>query len=142
MTMFDKYTPDSNEDGLNNSQIITINYGTTFQETNSAGAQRSANLASGKAQLFLLDERNYQELKAGGFLADISELGDSEFVKGDAFLAYESGLLDSISGFKTVNEPYYLCLRTYDEKRAESNADFKQQYEAAKQTLKNIISEY
>ncbi len=140
--LFDKYTPDSNKDGKNESQVITINYGTTFQESNSAGAARSANLASGKCTLFLLDERNYQELKAGGFLEDISALGTSDYLTSDAFLAYDSGLLDNVSGFKSLAKPYYLCLRTYDEKRAQSDSDFKTQYETAKQTLINIINEF
>ena len=140
--LFDDYAPDINNDNKKTAQIITINYGTSFQESNSAGAQRSANLASGKAVLYLLDERNYQELKAGGFLADISSLGKSEYLKEDAFLAYESGILDEISGFKAIGKPYYLCLRTFDQHKAESNVEFKEQYESAKQTLVNIIEKY
>ena len=140
--LFDDYVPDINNDQTKNAQIITINYGTSFQESNSAGAARSANLASGKCVLFLLDERNYQELKAGGFLADISSLGTSDYLTSDAFLAYNSGLLDNVSGFKALDKPYYLCLRTYDEKRARSDAEFKTQYETAKQALINIINEF
>ena len=142
ISLFDGFAPDKNGDGISETQIITINYGTTFQESNSAGAQRSANLASGKALLFLLDERNYQELKAAGFLENIENLGQSDFVREDAFLAYDSGLLDNISGFKSVNRPYYLCLRKYDEARAGSDSDFKAEYDSAEQTLINIINNY
>ena len=144
ISVFDTYVPDTNADGVCNSQFITINYGTTFQESNSAGAQRSANLASGKALLYLLDERNYRELKEGGFLADITELGESEFINadGDAFLAYDSGMLDEVSGFKALNQPHYLCLRVFDSKKADRDEEFRTQYETAKQTLKNIIDTY
>ena len=140
--LFDGYVDDINGDGKHDSQIVTINYGTTFQETNSAGAQRSANLASGRCLLYLLDERNYQELKSGGFLANISSLGSSEYLTDDAFLAYESGFLDDVSGFKAIDKPYYLCLRTFDEQKAEKDPDFARQYQSAKQTLVNIINQF
>lgn len=141
VALFDSYAPDSNADGVNNTQLISINYGTTVQETNSAGAARSANLASGKCLLFLLDEQNYQELKAGGFLDDISALGNSDYLSSDAYKIYESGVLDGVSGFKQLNKPYYLCLRKYDESRAKADKNFAAQYYAAKQLLTNIINE-
>lgn len=141
ITLFDMYAPDANGDGINNTQFITINYGTTVEESNSAGAARSANLASGKCVLFLLDEQNYSELKAGGFLADISQLGTSDYLSGDAFEIYASGMLDNVSGFSQIDKPYYLCLRTYDSNRAGRDKDFARQYQAAKQLLINIINE-
>lgn len=142
VTLFDTYAPDRNGDGVHDTQLVTINYGTTMQEYTSAGAARSANLASGKCLLFLLDKQNYQELSEGGFLEDLTVLGDSEYISGDAFLAYESGLLDNVSGFKAINEPYYLCLRKYDEVRAQKDEKFKDQYESAKKLLENIIQVY
>ena len=140
--LFDEYATDANGDGLANTQFITINYGTTLQEANSANATRSANLASGKALLFLLDEQNYNELKAGGFLQDISDLGDSEYLNGDRFEIYNSGMLDEVSGFAQLDDQYYLCLRTFDSKKAEDNKDFAAQYDAAKSLLVNIIQAY
>lgn len=142
ISVFDTYVPDINGDGNRDSQLITINYGTTMQEYNSAGAARSANLASGKCVLFLLDEQNYNELSSGGFLEDLTALGSSDYVNGNAFLAYDSGLLDNVSGFKAMDEPYYLCLRKYDEGRAQNDKKFAQQYTAAKQLLTNIIEAY
>ncbi|MBQ8605225.1 MAG: hypothetical protein IJ408_00670 [Clostridia bacterium] len=140
--LFDSYTVDSNGDELANSQIITINYADSFQQSNSAGAQRAANLASGKCVLLLLDQRNYDELKSGGFLADISDLGDSEYLAEDAFDAYGSGFLNSLSENVVVKEPHYLCLRVDSEITGGNDSDFKLQYETAKQTLKNIIEKY
>lgn len=142
VTIFDTYAPDRNGDGVRDTQLITINYGSTMQEYTSAGAARSANLASGKCLLFLLDEQNYQELSEGGFLEDLTSFGESEFIKGDAFLAYDSGILDNVSGFKAINEPYYLCLRKYDETRAQKDKNFKAQFDAAKSLLENIIEVY
>lgn len=140
--MFDGFTVDANGDGVQNSQIITINYADSFQQSNSAGAQRAANLASGKCVLLLLDKANYEELKNGGFLADISDLGDSEYLMEDAFDAYGSGLLNSLSENSVVKEPHYLCLRTYSNNIPASDTEFEIQYEAAKQTLRNIIEKY
>lgn len=138
--LFATYTDDVNGDGIANTQIITIRYGETMQDINSANATRSANLAAGKNVLFLVDEQNYTELKNGGFLADISSLGESEYLETDRFCIFDSGILDTVSGFKQVGDQYYLCLRTYDKAKADSDASYKTQYEAAKQLLQNIIS--
>lgn len=138
--LFAAYTDDVNGDGITNTQIITIRYGETLQDINSANATRSANLAAGKNVLFLIDEQNYTELKNGGFLADISSLGESEYLESDRFCIFDSGLLDNVSGFKQVGDRYYLCLRTYDESKANTDASYKKQYDAAKQLLQNIIS--
>ncbi len=137
--LFDSFAEDTNGDGLANVQFITINYGTTVSESNSAYATRSANLAAGKNVLFLLDTKNYEELKNGGFLEDISNLGTSEYLIGDRYEIFNSGLLDNVSGFKQIGEQYYLCLRTYDEKKAKNDADYKAQYESAKALLTNVI---
>lgn len=138
--LFSGYTDDVNGDGKENAQVITINYGTTLKEAQSAGATRSANLASGKNILFLIDEQNYNELKAGGFLQDISHLGDSPYLEGDRFDAKNSGLLSSIEGFSKTKSNYYLCVRTYDEKRAESDADYAAKYDNAYAVIKNILT--
>lgn len=142
VTLFDKYAEDTNEDGVANTQFITINYGLTLQDSNNANATRSANLASGKAVLFLLDEQNYKELKSGGFLEDISSLGTSDYLKDDCFEIYDSGMLDNVSGFSKLDDPYYLCLRTFDKKKAESDKGFAMRYEAAKSLLINVIKSY
>lgn len=140
-TLFSGYTNDLNGDGEANAQVITISYGTTLKEAQSAGATRAANLAAGKNVLFLVDEQNYTELKSAGFLMDISSLGNSEYLNGDRYDATASGFLSTIEGFKTAKSSYYLCVRTYDEQRAKADKAYKAQYDAAFDTLKNIISE-
>lgn len=136
------FAPDRNGDGKTDVQVITINYGLTFEQSNSANAARSANLASGKNVLFLLDSQNYEELKAGGFLADISQLGESEYLESDRFDVVGSGLASSVSNFGVDGESYYLCLRVYDEKKAQSDIKYMAQYDAAKTLLTNIINKY
>lgn len=138
---FNKYAEDTNGDGIADTQIISIRYGITTQEITSANAMRSANLAAGKNVLFMLDEQNYNELKNGGFLEDISALGTSEYLNGDRFEIFNSGLLDDISLFREIGDQYYLCLRTYDAKKAESDKNYKQQYDSAKRLLINIIND-
>ncbi len=137
-----QFSPDRNEDGKTDVQVITINYGNTFQQNNSANSARSANLAAGKSVLFLLDDQNYSELKAGGFLADLSELGQSEYLEGDSFDAISSGLFSSVENFVVEGESFHLCLRVYDEKKAESDSAFAEQYTAAKTLITNIINRY
>ncbi len=140
--LFSNYVDDFNGDGLENAQVITINYGTTLKEAQSAGASRSANLASGKNILFLVDEQNYNELKSGGFLQDISHLGSSPYLEGDRFDAKNSGLLLTIEGFSKTKSNYYLCVQTFDEQRAKTDTDYAQKYEAAYAVIKNILTYY
>lgn len=140
--LFSGVVDDFNGDGLENAQVITINYGTTLKEAQSAGASRSANLASGKNILFLVDEQNYNELKAGGFLEDISQLGTSPYLEGDRFDAKESGLLLSIEGFSKTKSNYYLCVRTFDEQRAKTDSKYAQKYDDVYATIKNILTLY
>jgi len=137
--LFDKYVQDVNGDGVANTQFITIYYGTTVQQHNSANATRSANLAAGKNVLFLVDEQNYNELKGGGFLADISSLGNSPYLIGDRFEIYNSGMFETLTGSNMLSDQYYLCLRTLDKTKAENDSSYVAQYEAAKTLLKNII---
>lgn len=141
-TLFSNYVDDFNGDGLENAQVITISYGTTLSEAQSAGATRSANLASGKNILFLVDEQNYNELKSGGFLQDISHLGNSVYLEGDRFDAKNSGLLSSIEGFSKTKSNYYLCVRTFDEKRAQTDAKYSKKYDEAYTVIKNILATY
>ncbi len=138
-TLFANYADDFNGDGLENAQVITINYGTTLKEAQSAGAARSANLASGKNILFLVDEQNYNELKAGGFLQDISHLGESSYLETDRFDAKKSGLLSSIEGFSKTKSNYYLCVRTFDEQRAKTDDKYSIKYDNAYAVIKNIM---
>lgn len=140
--IFDGYMTDINGDGVANTQVITINYGTTLQEMQSAGAARSANLAAGKNVLFLCDEQNYTELKDGGFLMDMSELGQSQYLDGDRFSATDAGILSSIEGFSNSDAKYYFCIRTYDEDKADSDAKYAAQYDAAFEFMKNIIEKH
>lgn len=138
--LFSNYADDFNGDGLQNAQVITINYGTTLKEAQSAGATRSANLASGKNILFLVDEQNYNELKAGGFLQDISHLGSSQYLEGDRFDAKASGLLSSIEGFSKTESNYYLCVRTFDAERAKTDSKYAKKYDDAYALIKNILT--
>ena len=140
--LFDNYAKDVNGDGKANTQVITISYGTTLKEMQSAGAARSANLAAGKNVLFLCDEQNYNELKAGGFLMDLSELGESQYLSGDKFDASSSGMLDSIEGMKNSKSNYYFCIRTYDEKKMQTDGNYGAQYDAAFAFMKNVIEKH
>ncbi len=140
--LFSNYADDFNGDGVENAQVITINYGTTLKEAQSAGATRSANLASGKNILFLVDEQNYNELKAGGFLQDISHLGSSQYLEGDRFDAKDSGLLSSIEGFSKTKSNYYLCVRTFDSQRSKTDSKYAKKYDDAYATIKNILNFY
>ena len=136
------FAEDGNGDGITDVQIITINYGNTVQDSNNASAARSANLAAGKNVLFLLDEQNYNELKAGGFLAELSELGESEYLEGDRFDAVESGLFSEVSGLGADGQKYYLCLRVYDSTKAKYDKSYDAQYNAAKSLITNILGKY
>ena len=138
--LFSNYADDFNGDGFENAQVITINYGTTLKEAQSAGATRSANLASAKNILFLVDEQNYNELKAGGFLQDISHLGTSPYLESDRFDAKASGLLSSIEGFSKTKSNYYICVRTFDQKRADSDPEYAAKYDSAYAVIKNILT--
>ncbi len=138
--LFTGFADDFNGDGVENAQVITINYGTTLKEAQSAGATRSANLASGKNILFLVDEQNYNELKAGGFLQDISHLGQSSFLEGDRYDAKASGLLSTIEGFSKTKSNYYLCVRTFDSERAKTDSKYAKKYDDAYAVIKNILS--
>ncbi len=138
--LFSEFVDDFNGDGVKNAQVITINYGTTLKEAQSAGATRSANLASGKNILFLVDEQNYTELKAGGFLQDISHLGSSPYLESDRFDAKASGLLLSIEGFSKTKSNYYLCVRTFDEERAKTDSKYAKKYDEAYAVIKNILT--
>ena len=138
--LFTGFVDDFNGDGVQNAQVITINYGTTLKEAQSAGATRSANLASGKNILFLVDEQNYNELKAGGFLQDISHLGTSAYLESDRYDAKNSGLLSTIEGFSKTKSNYYLCVRTFDKERAKTDAEYAQKYDNAYDVIKNIIA--
>ena len=138
--LFSGYTDDFNGDGLENAQVITINYGTTLKEAQSAGATRSANLAAGKNVLFLVDEQNYNELKAGGFLQDISHLGQSPYLETDRFDAKASGLLSSIEGFTKTESNYYLCVRTFDSERAKTDSKYAKKYDEVYAVIKNILT--
>ncbi len=140
--LFSEFVADNNNDGVSNAQVITINYGTTLKEAQSAGATRSANLASGKNVLFLVDEQNYNELKAGGFLQDISHLGSSQYLQGDRFDAKSSGLLSKIEGFSHTESNYYICVRTFDEERAKTDKNCAAGYDAAYTLIKNILAFY
>lgn len=140
--LFDTYMSDVNGDGKANTQVITISYGTTLNEMQSAGAARSANLAAGKNILFLCDEQNYNELKAGGFLMDISHLGQSQYLSQDRFDASSSGMLESIEGIKNSKSKYYFCIRTYDEKKGQTDKKYAAQYEAAYTFMKNVIEKH
>lgn len=139
---FDGYASDVNGDGISNSQVVAINYGSTLQEANAANASRSANLAAGNHLIYLMDEQNYNELKAGGFLADISAAGESEYLKDDCFNAAASGMLTAVNGFDEGGNTYFLCLRVYDSKRAESDEKYAARYDAAKSAIYKIIDEY
>lgn len=139
---FGQFAPDRNGDGKTDVQIVTIDYGNTVQQSNSANSARSANLAAGKNVLFLLDEQNYNELKAGGFLADLSGLGQSKYLDSDSFDVNASGLFSSIEDFIMDGQEFHLCLRVLDEKRAEKDSEYAQQYEAAKTLMANIINRY
>lgn len=140
--LFSGFATDTNGDGEANAQVISISYGTTVKEAQTAGASRAANLAAGKNVLMLIDEQNYNELKAAGFLMDISDIGESEFLQGDRFDATASGMLSSIEGFSKTKSNYYVCIRTYDETRAKTDKVYKAQYDSAFALLKNIVDKY
>ena len=139
---FDGYASDVNGDGISNSQVVSINYGSTLKEANAANASRSANLAAGEHLVYLMDEQNYNELKAGGFLADISGAGESEYLDSDCFDAAASGMLSAIEGFGEGTQTYFLCLRVCDAKRAESDEKYAARYDAAKSVVYKIVDEY
>lgn len=141
-TLMSEYASDVNRDGVSNVQVITINYGTTLQEAQSAGAARAANLTAGENVLFLVDEQNYNELKENGFLMDISDLGQSQYLNGDRFDATASGMLSSVEGFEKSELNYYLCIRTYDESKASIDKNYDKRYEAAYSFIKNVTEKY
>ncbi len=126
---------DYNGDGVKNARIVAINYGKTANEVNSANAMRSANLAAGDSFLYLMDRQNYTELKAGGFLADLNELGGS----GDFADAASCGILDYDGSFAIAGQDYFLCLRVYDAARAEKDEKYAARYKAAQETISNLI---
>ena len=51
-------------------------------------------------------------------------------------------MLSEISGFKQLDDQYYLCLRTFDKKRAENDSDYVREYESAKALFTNIVNAY
>lgn len=133
------YASDSNGDGSVDVELVVINYGNTVEQNNSALSARSANLAAGRNVIFLLDGKNYEELRNGGFLADMSELGSSEYLQGDRFDVLSSGIFSEVPDFGTDGEEYWLCLRVFDEKRAETDEKYASQYDTAKAFMKNVI---
>lgn len=120
---FDEYADDINGDGIANTQVTTIGYGVTAEENNSANAARSANLAAGRAVLFLLDEQNRSELSASGFLAEGVDI---------------TSALSEIQGFSGTDDKYYLYIRTCDDKKYQSDKGYALRYNAAKSVVEEI----
>ncbi len=135
-----EYASDTDGDGKKSAQVITISYGTTVKEAQSAGAARAANLAAGKNVLLMVDEQNYNELKSAGFLQPLTSLGSSKYLESDRFDISSAGILNGIDGFQNDSSKYYLCVRTYDEHRASKHKDYKEQYSAAQEFMKNVIT--
>ena len=142
LNKIETFVSDINGDGKANAEIITISYGQTQAEQQSAAASRAANIAYGKALFYILDEQNYQQLKEGGFLEDISTLGQSQYLEQYRFCINDSKIFNSIDGFSDISEKYYFCIRTYDKSKAENEKNFQIQYDSAVSTLTKIINEY
>lgn len=138
--LLSEFADDHNGDGKVNTRIIPISYGTTHKESQSAGATRAAQLATGEFVLFLLDEQNYTELKDNGFLMDISHLGESSRLDGDRFDATE--LLYNIDGFKNTEQKFYFCIRVYDESKAKEQSNYDERYEIAYDFIEKLTEEY
>ena len=142
LNKIEQYVSDINGDGRVNAEIITISYGKTQAEQYSAASARAANIAYGKALFYILDEQNYEELKNGGFLEDLTDFGQSQYLEKYRFCINDSGMFNDIEGFSDISEKYYFCIRTYDKSKAESDENFQIQYDSAVSTLKNIINSY
>ena len=138
--LLSEYADDVNNDGKVNTRVIPISYGTTYNESQSAGATRAAQLATGEFVLFLMDEQNYKELRDNGFLMDISHLGKSSKLEGDRFDATE--LLYNIKGFKNTEQKFYFGIRVYDDSKAKEQSNYNERYEIAYDYIKALCEEY
>lgn len=142
----ENYVDDINGDGEKNVQIITVAFSETLSRSDQSQSSELSRfvgqVASGPAILYLFDDANYDAFDEASvdILADISSLGESEYLERDRFDVRNAGFLDDIEGFSSTEKVYYFGMRISDG-IPEDDSRYPQ-IAQCESVLRKIIAEY
>ncbi len=132
-----KMSDDLNEDGEKTASVLTTVTNDQWNSVTSSALLVQVN--SGDAVLYLLTEKNYNLLHQNNVLQDLSDLGESAYLKDDRYCITKSGVLEALPTF-TGEQELFLCLRKIEGTTHEQKAGIEKQEQLAKKVIMEIIS--
>ena len=142
----EKYADDVDGDGEKNIQIITVAFSETLSRSDQSQSSELSRfvgqVASGPALLYLFDDANYDAFDEASvdILADISTLGESEYLEHYRYNVRANGFLDDVEGFSATDKTYYFGMRI-SEGIPEDDSRYPQ-IAQGESVLRKIIAEY